>query len=114
MSEPWTPPAQDMALRSTPNAERYVLEADAMRRRQLRSALLHGSARNWRENRRAWPAVVAGLIVVAVILAGLSVAQALRISLRNNPPAPAPVPAATVTPTTGATATTPAPSPSSS
>lgn len=109
MSEPWTPPpppdAQNgMALRSTPNAERYVLEADAMRRRQLRSALLHGSGRNWRENRRAWPAIVAGLIVVAVILAGLSVAQALKVSLRNNPTTPTPAPTTTAAP----------PSPSSS
>lgn len=79
-----------MALQTTPNAERYVLEADAMRRRQLRSALLHGSARNWRESRRIWPAVVAGLVVVAVILAGLSVMQALKVSLKNNPPSPGP------------------------
>lgn len=94
-----------MALHSTPNAERYVLEADAMRRRQLRSALLHGSGRNWREGRRVWPAVVAGLIVVAVILAGLSVAQALKISLHNNPVPPTPTPTAPVTPS-------PAPTPS--
>lgn len=112
MSEPWSPPpAQDMALRSTPNAERYVLEADAMRRRQLRSALLHGSARNWRENRRAWPGIVAGLIVVAVILAGLSVAQALKVSLRNNPTAP--VPTAPVSSPAPTTSSTPQASPSS-
>lgn len=115
MSEPWAPPpAHDMALQSTPNAERYVLEADAMRRRQLRSALLHGSARNWRENRRAWPAIVAGLIVVAVILAGLSVAQALKVSLRNNPTTPvtpAPTSAPTV-PGSSAMPTTPGGTPS--
>ncbi|HET8684453.1 MAG TPA: hypothetical protein VFM54_21655, partial [Micromonosporaceae bacterium] len=40
---------------TTPNAERYLLEADSLRRRQLRSALLHGSTRVWRERRRIWP-----------------------------------------------------------
>lgn len=62
----------------TPDAERYLLEADALRRRQLRSALLHGSSRTWREHRRIWPGVVAGLVVVAVILAAFAVVQAFR------------------------------------
>jgi len=62
----------------TPNAERYLLEADSLRRRQLRSALLHGSARTWRDRRRIWPAVVAGLVVVAVIAAGIAVYGAFR------------------------------------
>jgi len=64
--------------KQTPNAERYLLEADALRRRQLRSALLHGSSRTWREHRRIWPGVVAGLVVVAVILAAFAVARAFR------------------------------------
>lgn len=130
MSDPWlpsappppsTPPAAppaprpDMALQTTPNAERYVLEADAMRRRQLRSALLHGSARNWRESRRIWPAVVVGLVVVAVILAGLSVMQALKVSLKNNPPAPGPTaPASSPAVPTAPTAPTLPTSPASS
>lgn len=58
---------------STPNAERYLLEADNLRRRQLRSALLHGSSRTWRDRRRIWPAVIAGLIVVAVISAAIGI-----------------------------------------
>jgi len=61
---------------NTPNAEKYVLEADAMRRRQLRSALLHGSARTWREHRRVWPAVVVGVVVVAVMIAAMAVVEA--------------------------------------
>lgn len=67
-----------MSMGNTPNAERYVLEADAMRRRQLRSALLHGSSRTWREHRRVWPAVSVGIVVAAVIVAGLAVQDALR------------------------------------
>lgn len=72
------------ALQQTPNAEKYVLEADAMRRRQLRSALLHGSRRTWRDNPRSWPAVVIGLIVAAVIVAGLTVTQALKTTENND------------------------------
>jgi flagellar biosynthesis/type III secretory pathway M-ring protein FliF/YscJ len=71
-------------MQNTPNAERYVLEADAMRRRQLRSALLHGSRRTWREHTRIWPAVVVGLIVVAVVVAGLAVTQAFRKTEENE------------------------------
>lgn len=62
----------------TPNAEKYVLEADAMRRRQLRSALLHGSRRTWREHRRVWPAVVIGVIVAAVVVAAIAVVDAYQ------------------------------------
>ncbi|WP_456696078.1 hypothetical protein [Aeromicrobium sp. P5_D10] len=72
------------AMRNTPNAERYVLEADAMRRRQLRSALLHGSRRTWRDHPRIWPAVVVGIIVVAVILAGLAVTEAFKKTSQNE------------------------------
>ena len=61
---------------NTPNAEKYVLEADAMRRRQLRSALLHGSSRTWREHRRVWPAVVIGVVIVAVVIAAMAVVEA--------------------------------------
>ncbi len=75
-----TPPA----LAGTPNAERYVLEADAMRRRQLRSAMLHGSRRTWREHPRTWPAAVAGLVAAAVIVAGLAVSQALDKTMENE------------------------------
>lgn len=63
-------------LQGTPDAERYVLAADVMRRRQLRSAMLHGSARTWREHRRTWPAVLIGVLVVAVTLAVLAVMDA--------------------------------------
>lgn len=62
----------------TPNAEKYVLEADAMRRRQLRSALLHGSRRTWREHPRVWPAIVIGVIAVAVVLAAIAVVSAYQ------------------------------------
>lgn len=76
--------ADPLAMRTMPNAERYVLEADAMRRRQLRSALLHGSRRTWREHARVWPAVVVGLVVAAVIVAALAVTQALQKTQENE------------------------------
>src|SRR5262245_44676701 len=63
---------------TTPNAERFLLDSDNLRRRQLRSALLHGSGRVWRERRRIWPAVVGGIIVVAVIAAAIAVYAAFR------------------------------------
>jgi hypothetical protein len=62
----------------TPNAERYLLESDNLRRRQLRSALLHGSTRVWRERQRVWPAVLVGIIVVAVTIAAIAVAGAFQ------------------------------------
>lgn len=77
---PWLPPNAN----TTPNAERYLLEADALRRRQLRSALLHGSSRTWREHRRIWPAVVSGLVVVAVILAAFAVRRAFAEAARES------------------------------
>lgn len=62
----------------TPNAERYLLESDNLRRRQLRSALLHGSSVVWRERRRVWPAALGGLVVVAVIIAAIAVYGAFQ------------------------------------
>jgi hypothetical protein len=62
----------------TPNAERYVIAADNLRRRQLKSALLHGSSRTWREQRRIWPGVIAGAVVVAMIVAAIAVAGAFH------------------------------------
>lgn len=72
--KPWMPPN----ARTTPNAEKYLLEADALRRRQLRSALLHGSSRTWRDNARIWPAIIAGLVVVAIIIGVLGVMNAIQ------------------------------------
>ena len=71
---PWMPPGAG----TTPNAEKYLLEADALRRRQLVSALLHGSRRTWREQRRIWPAIIAGIVVVAVIVAVFGVLRAVH------------------------------------
>lgn len=69
MSEPFV---------STPYAEKYLIESDNLRRRQLRAALLHGSGRTWRENRRLWPAVLAGLVAVAIIVASIAVHGAFQ------------------------------------
>jgi hypothetical protein len=55
------------AFQSTPDAERYVLQADALRRRQLRAALLYGSSRYWRRRHRVWPSIIAGVILAALV-----------------------------------------------
>lgn len=89
MSDPSThEPPRARPMFNTPNAEKYVLEADAMRRRQLRSALLHGSSRTWREHRRVWPAVLLGVVVVAIVLAAMAVIDAYRDQTANTPPPP--------------------------
>lgn len=73
MSSPSPAPAADPdphlpeAFHYTPNEEKYVLQADALRHRQLRSALLYGSSRYWRRRQQVWPAVIGGLILVALI-----------------------------------------------
>ncbi|CAN5327448.1 hypothetical protein BH24ACT9_BH24ACT9_12360 [soil metagenome] len=56
--------------------ERLLLEAAALRRRQLCAAFVHGSARSWRVRRRVWPAAIAGLLIVAIVIAVLAVAAA--------------------------------------
>jgi hypothetical protein len=78
-SEP--PPAPEFDI---PNAEKYMLEADVMRRRQLRSALLHGSTRTWREHRKVWPGVVAGLVAVGLVIAIIAVKSAYDKDKENR------------------------------
>jgi hypothetical protein len=75
------PPAPEFDI---PNAEKYMLEADVMRRRQLRSALLHGSTRTWREHRKVWPGVVAGLVAVGLIIAIIAVKSAYDKDQENQ------------------------------
>ncbi|MPZ27658.1 MAG: ABC transporter permease [Micromonosporaceae bacterium] len=79
-----SPPPRPAPFVSTPNAERYLLEADSLRRRQLRSALLHGTSRTWRDRRRIWPAVVAGIVLVAVISAGIAIYGAFQQQQRKQ------------------------------
>jgi hypothetical protein len=69
---------------STPNAERYLLEADSLRRRQLRSALLHGSGLTWRDRRRIWPAALGGVVLVAVICAAIAVHGAFQMQQQER------------------------------
>ncbi|WP_393916393.1 hypothetical protein [Halostreptopolyspora alba] len=72
------------AFRFTPNAEQYLLQADALRRRQLRAALLYGSSRYWRRRQRVWPAVIGGVILIAIICGGIAVAAAFEMQQEVN------------------------------
>ncbi|GHC81954.1 hypothetical protein GCM10007079_22480 [Nocardiopsis terrae] len=78
--EPVPPPPTQLpqAFQATPDTERYVLQADALRRRQLRAALLYGSSRYWRARQRVWPSVVVGLIIAAVLAAAVVVFGAFQ------------------------------------
>lgn len=58
------------------DGERRLLEAAALRRRQLCAAFLHGTTRSWRARRRIWPAALAGALLVAIGIAALVVAAA--------------------------------------
>ncbi|GAA1665840.1 hypothetical protein GCM10009830_09300 [Glycomyces endophyticus] len=67
-----------MVMRRTGQSERYVLQAAALRRRQLRAAVLYGSARSWRQRQPLWPAALIGAVAVALIVAGIAVAGAFE------------------------------------
>ncbi|MFB9661849.1 ABC transporter permease [Glycomyces mayteni] len=67
-----------MVMRRTGQSERYVLQAAALRRRQLRAAVLYGSARSWRQRQPLWPAALIGVIAVALIVAAIAVAGAFQ------------------------------------
>jgi 4'-phosphopantetheinyl transferase EntD len=67
-----------MAMRRTGQSERYVLQAAALRRRQLRAAVLYGSARSWRQRQPLWPAALIGAIAVALVVAAFAVANAFE------------------------------------
>jgi hypothetical protein len=67
-----------LVMRRTGQSERYVLQAAALRRRQLRAAVLYGSARSWRQRQPLWPAALIGAVVVALIVAAIAVAGAFE------------------------------------
>ncbi|WP_158630323.1 hypothetical protein [Glycomyces terrestris] len=67
-----------LVMRRTGQSERYVLQAAALRRRQLRAAVLYGSARSWRQRQPLWPAALIGVIAVALIVAAIAVAGAFE------------------------------------
>jgi hypothetical protein len=71
-----TPTGVPRAFVTAGNAERYVMEADTLRRRQLCAAFLHGTARGWRYRRRLWIPALAGVVAVAVTVAVIAVANA--------------------------------------
>ncbi|THV40141.1 hypothetical protein [Glycomyces buryatensis] len=74
-------PGSDIAplvMRRTGQSERYVLQAAALRRRQLRAAILYGSSRSWRQRQSLWPAALIGVIAVALIVAAIAVTGAFE------------------------------------
>lgn len=71
-----TAPSSEFA--GTPNVEQYLLALDSLRRRQLQAALLHGGDRSWRRRHRVWPAVVVGVVLIALVIAGITVAGAFQ------------------------------------
>ncbi|GAB3996543.1 hypothetical protein GCM10029992_16970 [Glycomyces albus] len=70
--------AAPLPMRRTGQAERYVLQAANLRRRQLRAAVLYGSARSWRQRQPLWIAAMIGVIAAAVIVAAIAVANAFE------------------------------------
>jgi hypothetical protein len=85
-------PTDGPSFQATPNAEKYVLEADALRRRQLQSALVHGSGQTWRERRRIWPATIGGVTAIVIIVAVVAIVGAFHqqqlIQARQSPGRP--------------------------
>lgn len=80
--------SQGMANSQGIDPERLLLDAAALRRRQLCVAFVHGSQRSWRVRRRVWPAALGGLLVVAIAIAALAVAAAFAAQqkLDGEPP----------------------------
>ena len=65
-------------MRRTADTERLILQAAALRRRQLRAALLYGASRSWRQKLTLWPGAIVGGVVVAVIVAAIAVTSAFQ------------------------------------
>ncbi len=72
MNEPQQPTVQPA------DTERHMLESENLRRRQLRSALLHGSGSTWRKRHRVWPAALSGIVIAAIIVAIIGVSGAFQ------------------------------------
>lgn len=77
-------PDQIPTFAEAPPSERHILDAAALRRRQLASALVHGSRRSWRRRQRIWPAASVGLLLVTVVIAMFSVMAAFREQQQIN------------------------------
>ena len=64
-----------------------LLEIQAVRRRQLATAALHGSTRSWMSGQRRWPAALAGILAAALILLGVGITSVVRAELSKSSPA---------------------------
>ena len=67
-----------------PHADRNLLALHALRQRHLRTTFLHGRRRTWRDRRRIWPAVIVGVAIIALLIAGISVVAAFQRQQQVN------------------------------
>ncbi|HEY4994195.1 MAG TPA: hypothetical protein VII33_19165, partial [Nakamurella sp.] len=72
------PAPAGQSIPPVPHADRQLLALHALRQRQLRTAFLHGRRRSWRDRRRIWPAVVFAVVLVAVLIAAVSLVAAVH------------------------------------
>lgn len=56
-----------------PDGGRHLMAWHALRREQLRTALVHGDRRHWRDRDRLWPAVAVGLAITVMALVVIAV-----------------------------------------
>lgn len=58
--------------------DKLLLESEALHKRMLLAAAVHGSARSWRDRHRSWPAILLGLAAIVLIVAAIAVTHAFR------------------------------------
>ena len=68
----------DPSFAAAPPSDGHILALHELRQRQVRAAFLHGGTRSWRERRRIWPAVVAALVILALVVAAACVLNAFH------------------------------------
>lgn len=82
------------------SADLARVQEAAIARRRLVASLLHGTGRTWLDRRRAWPRVVVGLIIVALVVAVMALRWAYseqqKVNKREQRVASAVAPAAHV------------------
>lgn len=64
--------------------EAALVEINTVRRRQLVNAVAHGTGRSWTSARRRLPALVLGLVLAVLVLAGVAITQVVQGELANR------------------------------